>query len=297
MKTRPQFPLAALLVVLTALAVLNPLPASATVFAPMTDRQLADRAAAVVIGTVSDSASRLRPDGYVETEYHVIVEDTLKGNARGVITIVELGGSVGDRVTFISDSASYTPGERVMAFLRQRSDGTYFTASMALGRFAVRDDVAVRETSETGREARNARDFAQFVRAVNAGASPAEPRVTVPDSFPKTTNGSAKNYALTASGLPVRWPGCSPVPCAGSPTVSVSFVRKGAEPSPGGLASGLAAWTNDPNSFVTLTDGGAYTGPTTAPGGSDAGDLLDVHLVMRPHAAGRPRIPNTVRRS
>ena len=60
---------------------------------------------------------------------------------------------------------------------------------------------------------------------------------------------------------------------AGSPTVSVSFVRKGAEPSPGGLASGLAAWTNDPNSFVTLTDGGAYTGPTTAP---DANDNINV---------------------
>lgn len=261
MKTRPQFPLAALLVVLATLALLTTLPASATVFAPTTDRQLADRAEAVVIGTVLNATPHLRPDGYVETEYHVVVEDTLKGNARGVVTIVELGGVVGDRITFIADSASYAPGERVMAFLRQRQNGTYFTASMALGRFAVRDGIAVRESSETGREAHNARDFAQFVRAVTAGAAPAAPaRVLVPESFPKTTNGSAKNYALTASGLPVRWPGCEvscSVPFKVSTATSLSF------PTAASIAAGRAAWTNDPASNITLTDGG--TSGSTAP--------------------------------
>jgi hypothetical protein len=148
--------------------------ASATVFQPVTDRQLVDRSDAVVIATVRDAASHLRTDGYVVTDYRFDVEQTLKGAATGTITVSEIGGVSGSRFTFISDSASYTPGERVMVFLKKRSDGTYFTTSMAMGKFSFTrtargETVVTRDVSELRDDpARLADGFAQFVRAGRA---------------------------------------------------------------------------------------------------------------------------------
>ena len=261
MKTRYSFPLAAVLLIAS-------LPSFATVFRPTTDRQLASRADAVVIGTVRDSAPRLRADGYVVTEAHVSVEETLKGSASGVITVVEFGGMVDGHVTFIADSATYAEGERVMAFLRQRTDGTWLTTSMTLGKFVLRDGLAIRESEELGVSAHPAGAFAQFVRDVAIGVPTGETAeaATIPapdtvgrrvaaDALRITPNGNAKNYALLASGMPVRWPGCTPLNCtAGTATVSVIFKRTAADP--GGIAAGRAAWTNDPNSTITMTDGG-----------------------------------------
>ena len=129
---------------------------SATVFQPTSDRQLADRSDAVVVATVRDAAARVRSDGYVVTDYRFDVEETLKGAAAGTITVSEIGGAAGQRFTFISDSAAYTPGERVMVFLRKRSDGTYFTTSMAMGKFSFTrnargEAVVTRDVSELAR--------------------------------------------------------------------------------------------------------------------------------------------------
>jgi hypothetical protein len=110
--------------------------ASATVFQPANDRQLTDRSDAVVVATVRDASSHVRADGYVVTDYRFDVEQTLKGTAAETITVSEIGGAADGRFTFIADSAKYTPGERVMVFLRKRGDGTYLTTSMAMGKFS-----------------------------------------------------------------------------------------------------------------------------------------------------------------
>src|SRR3954452_477655 len=137
---------------------------------------------------------------------------------------------------------------------------------MTLGKFAVRERTVLRESTETGNEVRDFGEFKRFVERVEAGDSP-HPVGTrkVADERPKLTNGNAKNYALIGTGVPgsfpTRWPGCSPPadPCTGSATVSVSFQHTSAGPG-GGIAAGLAAWTNDPGSFITLTDGGNFAG-------------------------------------
>ena len=121
---------------LTVAAFLIAPAASATVFQPAHDWQLVDRSEAVAVATVRDAASRVRADGYVVTDYRLDVEQTLKGTAAGTIIVSEIGGVSGQRFTFISDSAAYTPGERVMVFLRKRGDGTFFTTSMAMGKFS-----------------------------------------------------------------------------------------------------------------------------------------------------------------
>src|SRR5262249_54729269 len=122
-----------------------------------------------------------------------------------------------------------------------------------------------RESIEMGNEAHDVRAFKAFVRDVAANVTPA-PMATVriaADSLRIAPNGNAKNYAILGvpGNIPTRWPGCvsPPDPCTGNATVSVSFKHTAADPS-GGITAGLASWTNDPNSFVTLTDGGLFTG-------------------------------------
>lgn len=261
MKNRLSLPLAAVLLVLMAAP-----PSFATVFAPTSDRQLVDRSDAVVVATVRDAVPRLRADGYVETEVHLIVEETVKGKASGTITLVELGGIVGTHVTFIADSATYAPGEHIMAFLRQRKDGTWYTSSMTLGKFAVRGDVAVRESAGGGDESV---DFRALKALARDTTSSTVARVKVADARRIAPNGNAKNYALIGTGapgsFPTRWPGCD-IAC------TVSFKHTAADP--GGIVQALAAWTNDPAANITLVDGG--TGGIINPSGPNADDHQNV---------------------
>ncbi len=273
MKTRLTFPLAAVLLIASV-------PLFGTVFRPTSDRQLVERADSVVVGTVLDSLPHLRSDGYVETRTRLLVEQTLKGDARGIVTIAELGGVADNgRFTFIADSATYAAGDHVMVFLRGRADGTWLTASMTLGKYLLRDGVALRESEELGNSAHSADVFVRFVKDAAGGMSTRENAglVTIPakgsanphvtaDALRISPQGTASNYALQATDVfntthPVRWPGCAGDPCTGTSTVSVTF--KHTAPDPGGIASGLAAWTNDPASFITLSDGGvaASSGP------------------------------------
>ena len=151
--------------------------ASATVFRPANDRQLTDRSEAVVVATVRDASSRVRADGSIVTDYRLDVEQTLKGTAAETITVSEIGGIAGDRFTFIADSAAYTPGERVMVFLRRRGDGTYFTTSMAMGKFSFTrnahgESVVTRDVSELPDDPPRLADaFARFVRSESESAA------------------------------------------------------------------------------------------------------------------------------
>src|SRR5258706_16231356 len=108
--------------------------ASAAVFDHLpTDAELTNRSDLVVVGTVRHAASRVRPDnGWVVTDYELSIEETLKGSAPGTITVTEVGGVAGERFTVVSDGPTYAAGQRVMAFLRRASDGTYFTTAMEL---------------------------------------------------------------------------------------------------------------------------------------------------------------------
>jgi hypothetical protein len=246
--------------------------ASATVFQPVTDRQLVDRSDAVVIATVRDAASHLRTDGYVVTDYRFDVEQTLKGAATGTITVSEIGGVSGSRFTFISDSASYTPGERVMVFLKKRSDGTYFTTSMAMGKFSFTrtargETVVTRDVSELRDDpARLADGFAQFVKGGKSDAYQTKLTPIATGLHPIAT-AAPSAYVLTACGAP----GCFPVRVAGGEAGGGMQFRSsgglaGAD-GPGSIASAAATWTNDPDSFIVLSYAG--TSASTTPNEND----------------------------
>ncbi|MEA2328182.1 MAG: hypothetical protein QOE68_3141, partial [Thermoanaerobaculia bacterium] len=245
--------------------------ASATVFQPTNDRQLVDRSDAVVIATVREAASHVRTDGYVVTDYRFDVEQTLKGAAAGTITVSEIGGVAGERFTFISDSASYTPGERVMVFLRKRGDGTYFTTSMAMGKFSFTrtargESVVTRDVSELRDDpARLTDEFEQFVKGGKSGTYQTKLTPIATGLHPIAT-AAPSAFTLVGCGA-----GCFPVRVQGGEAgAGLSFKSTGSlagVDGPGGIANAAAIWTNDPNSGIVLSYGGTFT--STAPNTDD----------------------------
>jgi hypothetical protein len=252
--------------------------ASATVFQPTTDRQLVDRSDAVVVATVRDSASHVRTDGYVVTDYRFDVEQTLKGAAAGTITVSEIGGVAGSRFTFISDSASYAPGERVMVFLKKRSDGTYFTTSMAMGRFSFTrtargESVVTRDVSELRDDpARLVDRFEQFVKSGKTEAYQTKLTPIASALHPKAT-AAPSAYVVTACGVGV---GCFPARVKNGETgAGLQFKSSGSlsgVDGPGGISSAAATWTNDASSGIVLSYGG--TSASAAPDPDDSQSVV-----------------------
>src|SRR5207248_3329538 len=101
------------LAVLAALAIATTTASAATFIVP-SDRQLVDRSDAVVTATVRDDAVRELADGRIVTDYHLIVDEALKGALPHEIVVSEFGGALPGKIMFIEDSAVYQPGQRVM---------------------------------------------------------------------------------------------------------------------------------------------------------------------------------------
>ncbi|HSY49156.1 MAG TPA: hypothetical protein VLC46_10120 [Thermoanaerobaculia bacterium] len=268
--------------ILTAVLFLVTSAASATVFQPTSDRQLVDRSDVVAVATVHDAVSRLRADGYVVTDYRLDIEQTLKGTATGTITVSEIGGVANGRITFISDSAAYTPGERVLVFLRKRADGTYFTTSMAMGKFSFTrnangEAVVTRDVSELPNDpARISDGFTRFIKDTVHGqiASASYATKLTPTTnalHPIATDTPASAYTLTACGA-----GCFPTRVQGGESGGgLSFSSSGTlvgVDGPGGISNAAATWTSDPNSFIVLSYAGTST--SSAPNADDGQNIV-----------------------
>ncbi|HXA20416.1 MAG TPA: PKD domain-containing protein [Thermoanaerobaculia bacterium] len=126
--------------------------ASATTIVLPTDDQLIRKSPVIVEGTVISSMPVLRGEG-IWTETRLAVDRTIKGDAAGELTIREVGGEIGGRITKIFGTPVYTPGERVMVFLTPTPRGDYQTIDLFVGKFSeqraangrrlfVRDDTA-----------------------------------------------------------------------------------------------------------------------------------------------------------
>jgi PKD repeat protein len=117
--------------------------ASATTIVMPTDEQLVAKAPLIVQGIVTSSAAVTR-DGAREiwSESVIQVQRTLKGNAPASITIREIGGIVGDRITKVYGAPSYRQGEHVLAFLTPAADGAYQTVDLFVGKFTEEQTLA-----------------------------------------------------------------------------------------------------------------------------------------------------------
>jgi hypothetical protein len=242
-----------------------------TTLLPLTDRQLVERADAVVSATVVDGTSRVGEGGYVVTDYRLRVENVFKGSAPADVVVTEVGGVFAGRFTVIADAPSYARGERVLAFLRARGDGTWFTASMALGKLTYSDDRSTLTSAATeSSQARvmNAGAFERYVRDTAAGV-PASgyAAVSALAHVPTTlTTYPASPYCLLVPDqlnvtLPVRIPG-------GESGGGLQFYVNGTQSSVATastlIANAEGAWTGDPNSAIVVKSA-TGTDASTAP--------------------------------
>ncbi|MEK6288874.1 MAG: FG-GAP-like repeat-containing protein [Acidobacteriota bacterium] len=124
-----------------------------TVIRPLDDDMIVG-ARAIVTGKVVEIQSSLdEQEDRIYTYITVRVSEVIKGQiAERRITIKELGGVVGDRVSVVYGSPQFKRGEKVLLYLSTRDDGSLRTYQLFLGKFSlVIDDTtgnrfAVRDT-------------------------------------------------------------------------------------------------------------------------------------------------------
>lgn len=120
--------------------------ASAATYVVPRDDEMIARADGIATVTVVGSYTRLNSQGLIETVNQCVVDDALKGpiSKDDVIEIVELGGTLGNRVFAVADGPRYNVGGRYLVFLEARSDFAWRTYELALGEFPLRIDQAGR---------------------------------------------------------------------------------------------------------------------------------------------------------
>jgi PKD repeat protein len=226
-----------LAIVMVALGV-----AATTIVMP-TDAQLVAKSPVIVTGTVVRSQPVDR-NGAIWTETVIAVDGSLKGNITGEVTVREIGGELGDRITKVFGVPQYTEGERVLAFLTPSRRGDYQTTDLFVGKFSEqttvagerlwnRDDLAADATLLDSDfkpiHARNvqrlAGSFEQFVRQRVAGeegtanygienpvlerdirlASPAVSSLAITSNFTLISEPTVYRWAVFDNGGSAKW--------------------------------------------------------------------------------------------
>lgn len=133
------------LIVLTTVVVASSV-AFASVVLKHDEASLTRAAHAVVGGQVLDTHSEWNQGHeFLWTYTSVRVEDVAKGEPRvgQIITVREVGGSVGDFNQAMIGAATFTEGERVVLFLeraKDRTPGIYQTVGLSQGKFLISMD-------------------------------------------------------------------------------------------------------------------------------------------------------------
>jgi hypothetical protein len=119
--------------------------ALAVVYIVPPDRELARRAEAIVIAAAGESHAELTARGVVVTVTALSAEDVLKGSVASSFRLVEPGGVLSERSTFIPGSPRFEQGKRYLLFLRHNTDGEWETWGFQLGQFELGMDLRGRQ--------------------------------------------------------------------------------------------------------------------------------------------------------
>ena len=260
--------------------------ASATTIVMPTDDQLIGKSPVVVRGTVLESTVVER-EGGLWTETRIDVDQTLKGNAEGVITVREIGGELNGRITKIFGTPEFVAGERVLLFLEPLDRGFYRTIDLYAGKFRearTRDsqmlwmreesaDVVLLDASFRPIEAetigRDAVRFEAFIADRAAGRDSAAGYGVANPVLDETTGPRAlratANFSLISEPTVYRW-------FVFDNGGSASWYSSGAQTgyTGGGVTevkSGMAPWNNYASARIKYSYSGVMTG---APRGNKA---------------------------
>jgi len=108
--------------------------ANATTIVMPSDEQLVTKAPVIVTGTVV-SSSPVDRGQKIWTETIVRLSGVLKGNVGGeTVTVREVGGVIGERITKIFGAPEYHAGESVLLFLTPTPRGDYQTVDLYVGK-------------------------------------------------------------------------------------------------------------------------------------------------------------------
>jgi hypothetical protein len=288
----------------TALIALSGAPLGATSYVMVSDEALVDAAPLAVVGRiVSINAADTAGSA---TEYHLQVEEALKGDASGVLTVRVPGGMGSGGIGLrIFGAPRFAQGERTLLFLRADGKGGYRLVHFLLGAFhevpagehglAVRD---LREASEVRVTAaglaeaaparqETLRDFAAFARWIKARAAgarlipglSADPgyRVADADGSLRQLAGKFVLFEDPDDGLNLRWFNFD---TAGS--VAWRALSTGQQGLTGGGSSefrtALQAWNAEPQTPIDYR----YAGTTTSTNGLDTYDEVNTIVFNDP---------------
>jgi hypothetical protein len=248
----------------------------ATVLVPMDDHKMVAVSDLVVVGRVDRIESVLLGVDRVQTRVTLTVESTLKGDPGGSsVVVTEPGGEVAGLRAVVFGTPSWTVGERALAFLHARADGSLTTTALALGKYTIDDTLEGPRASRTAPllDVRPLRTFTARVAALAAGQQGyhgdgrAGAGIELPTVVAQT---DAFTLQRSAAGTPGRW---FEADC-GRPIV---FDHAGFDAafdeaaSADAVAQATAAWTNVAGD-ITLAAGTAVpAGPTIISGRSTAG--------------------------
>ena len=247
-------------------------PATATTIAPLTEQELAEDAAAIVIAEVRSIASHWDPaQRQVFTHVKIRLQEVLKGDlADTELTLKQLGGVVADAQSWILGSPEFRRGERVLLFLRQNTDGTLRVAHLYQGKFSIVADAATgidfayRDPAPAGVDVRGSGGGGEFhalqplrsrLRAVGDRARrqrPGRPPVVAPATPP---DGKTEAEAFTFLGNPSRWfepDGGQPVSMLLNSTGEPSAPTRGFDQ----IRDAYDAWSTVSGSSFRYRDGG-----------------------------------------
>ena len=287
-------------------------PATASIFVPMSDSELADRAPVIVEGRILavESAPGERP----AIDYLVAIESWIKGDGVPEDTLVVRvpGGVRADGVgLLIRGAPRFREGDEALLFLDPRADGTFALHQLMIGAFHIVDQGGTRVAR---------RDLAGALRVVPPGAqTPTDgPRdaeafrhwleqrgtgqATSPTYFlPEPQNDGENEFDVAIEsfrtiistndplpfgcgddgGYSVRWFDFQLPTAAGDVGWRTYFSGQSGLPSGGIEAFKRAqeAWSDDPNTNIRYV----YDGLTTATDGLTANDGVNAVLFDDPN--------------
>ena len=292
--------------------------ARAAVYLPIEDGELFRRADAVVVATSLGSHVVALPGGLPETRTRFAVADSLRGGLRGEVEVATPGGALPSGLELVvSDVPHFATGARYVLALTAGADGVFRPTELGLGAFEVVTDeqghafatralfrgngmrpaLAREADGRTVARPEPLRDLAGFAAWLREArfADPAETTMALwsdrvparlslvrekgvsalwddhwcPSGIPGTCGSAFVRYRWVDPAATARW--CDEDPT----TLGQSGVQNGGNNE---FINAVALWTNDANSNVTYTAGGAMSGtcqPTSVPSAGSIAVYLD----------------------